>query len=78
VAIYRLLQRSAFGPEETKRMSEAYERALVMLELKDRDDPLTETIAKLIVEAAQKGVNDPESICTIALRWLREPDQQAS
>jgi hypothetical protein len=30
---------SAFGPEDTKRMGDAYERALVVLELKGRDDP---------------------------------------
>ena len=77
VAIYRLLQKSAFGPDDIKRMSDAYERALVALELKDRDDPLTETIAKLIVEIAQTGEKDPRSICEHALRRLREPDREA-
>ena len=60
MAIYRLLQKSAFGPEDTKRMGDAYERALVVLELKGRDDPLTETVAKFIVEIAQTGETDPK------------------
>jgi hypothetical protein len=71
MAIYRLLQRSAFGPEETKRLGEAYEFALVQLELKDRDDPLTESIAKFIIEIAQTGEKDPEMICARALSLLR-------
>ena len=71
MAIYRLLQRSAFGPEDTTRLAEAYERALVQLELKDRDDPLTESIAKLIIEVAQTGEKDPKMICARALSLLR-------
>jgi hypothetical protein len=70
MAIYRLFEKSAFGPEEIKRMTDAYERALVFLDLKDRNDPLTESIAKLIVEAAQTGEKDPETICTNALRRM--------
>jgi len=71
MAIYRLLQKSAFGPEDTKRMGAAYELALVQLELKDRDDPLTESIAKFIVEIAQTGEKDPGMICARALSLLR-------
>lgn len=70
VAIYRLLQKSAFGPEDTRRMGEAYELALVALGLRDRNDPLTEIVAKLIVEIAQTGLKDPETICANALSQL--------
>jgi hypothetical protein len=70
MAIYKLLEKSAFGPEEIKRMTDAYEQALVVLGLEDRNDPLTESIAKLIVEAAQTGEKDPETICRNALRRL--------
>ena len=37
MAIYRLLQQSVFDPEDTQRMGAAYERALVRLDLKDRN-----------------------------------------
>ena len=77
MAIYRLLQKSAFDPEDTKRMGEAYETALVQLELKDRDDPLTETVAKLIVDVAQTGVKDPEMICALALSRMGGTDREA-
>jgi hypothetical protein len=72
VAIYRLLQKSAFDPEDIKRMGEAYELALEQLELKDRDDQLTESIAKLIVEIAQTGEKDANMICARALSLLRD------
>jgi hypothetical protein len=77
VAIYRLLQESAFGPEDTKRMGDAYELALVQLGLNDRSDPLTETVAKHIVEIAQTGVKESEMICALALLRLNDPDRVA-
>lgn len=62
MAIYRLLQNSAFGPEEIERMTTAYEDALRILGLTDRADPMTEILAKKIVEIAQTGERDPAQI----------------
>ena len=76
MAIYRLLQKSAFGPDDTKRMGDAYELALAQLGLKDRNDPLTETVAKLILEIAQTSEKNPKRICALALRRLNEPDRE--
>ena len=53
MAIYRLLQNSPMGPEQISRLSEAYEQTLKALSLKDRNDPLTELIAKKIIEIGQ-------------------------
>jgi len=55
VAIYRLLQNSAFGPEEVSRMTAAYEDVLRALGLANRTDPITEIVAKKIIEIAQTG-----------------------
>jgi hypothetical protein len=77
VAIYRLLQKSAFEPEDIERMIAAYELALVELTLIDRNDPLTETVARYIVEAAQTGEKNPNSICALALSRLRGTDREA-
>jgi hypothetical protein len=77
VAIYRLLQKSAFEPEDIERMIAAYELALVELVLSDRSDPLTETVAKYIVEAAQTGEKNPKAICGLALSRLRGMDREA-
>ena len=59
MAIYRLLQNSPMGPEEISRLEAAYEQTLRAIGLKDRNDPITEMIAKKIIEIAQTGVRDP-------------------
>jgi hypothetical protein len=66
VAIYRLLPNSVFEPEDIARMTTAYEKALILLGLKDRNDPLTELVAKQVVEVAQTDERDFEVICTLA------------
>jgi len=58
------------GPEEISRLSTAYEQTLKALSLKDRNDPLTEMIAKKIIEIGQTGVKDPDQISKIAIRGL--------
>jgi len=77
VAIYRFLQQSAFEPDDIERMSAAYESALKCLELKDRNDPLTEIIAKIIIEVAQSGEKHADRICAIALSKIRGTDREA-
>jgi hypothetical protein len=73
VAIYRLLQHSVFGPDDIQRLTTAYENALRALELNGRDDPITEILAKRIIEAAQTGVRDPEALSAIAITNLKIP-----
>jgi hypothetical protein len=70
MAIYRLLQNSPMGPEEIRRMETAYEQTLRALHLKDRNDPMTEMIAKKIIEIAQTGVKDPAQISLLAMKEL--------
>jgi hypothetical protein len=69
VTIYRLLQRSAFNPEDVTAMSTAYERALADLKLA-RTDPKTERLAKAIIEIAQTNVRDPATISALAIERL--------
>jgi hypothetical protein len=70
MAIYRLLQQSAFGPEEISRMTAAYEQCLRALKLANRADPITELLAKYIIEVAQTGESDPSNICALTLERL--------
>ena len=44
-----------------------------MLQLSDRQDPITEIVAKKIIEAAQTGERDPRRIRERALRELGIP-----
>jgi hypothetical protein len=62
MAIYRLLQNAGFTPEQIKIMATAYEGTLIALALKDRNDPITEMIAKKIIAHAECGERDPNRL----------------
>jgi hypothetical protein len=73
VAIYRLFSEAAFDPEDIRRMSAAYEAALQLLRLNDRNDPVTELVAAKIVQVFRLGETDPPRICARALKELGVP-----
>jgi hypothetical protein len=58
------------APEEISRITEAYEQALHTLCVRDRDDPLTEMIAKTIIKIAQTGVHDAAEISALTIEQL--------
>jgi hypothetical protein len=70
MAIYRLLQNSSFGPVEIAVLTDAYERTLQKLSLVDRNDPLTELIAKKVIELGQRGVCDAGQLSGLAIKEL--------
>jgi hypothetical protein len=70
MAIYRLIANGSFGPDVIEGMTAAYEAALVDLRMIDRSDPLTELIAKSIVNVTATGERDPEIIKERALNAL--------
>ena len=57
--ITRLLQDTAFGPDEIAVLVAAYEDALRALSLVNRTDLATEMVAKKIIELAKQGERDP-------------------
>jgi hypothetical protein len=59
MAIYRLITNGSFGPDEITVMTEAYEAALIDVGIVHRDDPITELIAKSIVNVTATGERDP-------------------
>jgi hypothetical protein len=46
MAIYRLIANGSFGPDEINVMTATYEGALIDLGVANRDDPITDLIAK--------------------------------
>ena len=70
MAIYRLLKNCTLEPKEVSRITEAYEQRLHTLCVRDRDDPLTEIIAKTIIKIAQSGVHDAAQISALTIKQL--------
>jgi hypothetical protein len=73
MTIHQLLRESSFGPQEIEQMTAAYEAALKLLRLTDRADPITDLIARKIIEIASDGERDPPHICARALKELGVP-----
>jgi len=73
MAIYRLLQQTAFTPEQISPMAAAYEECLRILKLADRSDPITETVAKAIIEIAQTGERSAADVPARAADDRRRP-----
>ena len=67
MTIHRLLQNVPLGPEDIDRLVTAYEQTLRALGLSDRNDPLTEIVAKKIIEIGQTGIRDPVQISKQAI-----------
>jgi hypothetical protein len=66
----QFIQDGAFDPETIEIMSAAYLGACKALNLVDRDDPITEVVAKRILALAQRGERNPDRMCAEALKVL--------
>ncbi|MCA1379062.1 MULTISPECIES: hypothetical protein [unclassified Bradyrhizobium] len=62
MAIYLHLQTDTMAPKQIACITKAYEQTLRTLCVKDRDDPLTELVAKTIIKIARSGIKDPAKI----------------
>ena len=71
MAIYAMLRNTAFDPDAVKALATAYENACAALDLVDRTDPLTEIVAKKIIEYARSGERDAARLCEAVLKELR-------
>lgn len=70
MAIYRLLQRGAFGPDDITLLAAAYERTLNDLKLVDRNDPVTELVAAKVIEVFRSGLRDPAQVSANVLKEI--------
>jgi hypothetical protein len=69
--INRLLKDSKLEPNVVEGLNRAFEQALRQLHLVDRNDPLTELVARKIIEIGAAGVSDPAEIAKRAVEELR-------
>ena len=70
MGIHKLIANGSFGPDEIRAMSEAYEAALVVLQISNSDDPITELIAKSIINVSATGERDPAQMAKRAINAL--------
>ena len=68
--IAKLLQEANFEPEDVDRLRVAFGSCLVKLGLKDRSDPMTQLIARQIIDLAREGIRDPDELCAAAMKRL--------
>jgi hypothetical protein len=67
--IYELLRRQGvFTPEDIVMLDNVFERVLKALGLVDRKDPMTEMVAKKLVELATSGIRDPDRLQALTVQ----------
>ena len=64
------LTENTFEPESIKAMSAAFEAVCEALRLTPRSDPITEIVARKVVEVAGTGERDPDRIRDLVLLAL--------
>jgi hypothetical protein len=67
MTIDKLIATGSFGPDEIEVMKSAYEAALIDVGVTDRNDPITELIAKAIVSVTRGGERNPKQVMERAL-----------
>jgi hypothetical protein len=78
VPIYELLERrGSFGPDEVAGLGNVFTDVLRALGLVHRKDPVTEMVAKKMVELAMAGIREPDRLKALTLQaFTQQPLQQ--
>jgi hypothetical protein len=75
--IYELLRRQdVFTPEEVTVLGNVFEDVLRTLGLVDRKDPMTEMVAKKVVELAMAGIREPNRLTALTIQAFTQQQQQ--
>lgn len=54
-------------PEEIQRLNEAFNHALNLLGVLDRNDPFCDLVARKVIEVGATGISEPREIAEIAV-----------
>jgi hypothetical protein len=75
--IYEIMRRQGvLAPEEVAMLGKVFEDLLETLGLVDRKDPMTEMVAKKLVELATAGIREPDRLKALTLQALTQQQQQ--
>jgi hypothetical protein len=66
-----MLDGLAFGPEDAKALTTAYEAVLAELGLTDQADPMAETVARRIIAYCQTDGCDADTLRDLVLKKIR-------
>jgi hypothetical protein len=72
------LKEAAFDPAAIEAMSAAFEAVCESLQLLDRSDPITEIVARMVIEVAGTGERDPLRIRDQVLLGLKEAGERSA
>jgi hypothetical protein len=76
VAIYRLLRREVFEPEDVNLLATVYEDVAKTLGVTERNSSLSQLIARKLIEVAQAGERDPDSLKELTIDAVQASLQQ--
>jgi hypothetical protein len=72
------LKGATFDPQAIEAMSAAFEAVCASLQLLNRTDPVTEIVARKVIEVAGTGERDPERIRDLVLLTLNESGERSA
>jgi hypothetical protein len=72
------LKEAVFDPKAIEAMNTAFAAACKSLQLVIRDDPMTQILARKIIDIARAGECDPQRMHDLALLALKELDQRSA
>lgn len=61
----------AFDPETVEAMSDAFDDVCAALGLADRADPITELVARRLIELAQRGIRTKTALYLAAMQEFK-------
>jgi hypothetical protein len=71
VAIYRLLRRGVFEPEDVRLLASVYEDLVKTLALGDEKDALKQLISRKLIALAQAGERDPDCLKELTIEAVQ-------
>ena len=72
------LKKAVFDPKEIEALSAAFEAVCESLQLLNRSDPITEIVARKVIEVAGTGKRDPDRIRDLVLLALKESGERSA
>ena len=65
--INRLLKNGQHTPDEIELLNKAFNHALNLLGVVDRNDPLCDMVARKVIEVGESGIGEPREIAEMAV-----------